>query len=318
MKDKIGIIILNYNSYELVIKCVNSIIKHEKKTPYTIYIVDNASTDESLYKLRMKYSNFINIKIINTKINGGYSYGNNCGINEAKKDDVKYVVIANPDTYLENNAISILLEFIEKNKNVSIAGPELRQPDNQKQFARKKATFWRVIFDKFPFRYIKRIPINLKRTIEWEGKGNFIFDGMVAGCFFVVRIDDFSCIGLFDEDIFLYYEEAVIAYNLSKIGKKAAIVPEAKVFHDHSTSTKKEGMAFIYFYYRISEFLLLCKYVHINKLQKTIIYLTEIIWGFLYFVVKNRLLSSYVEFRKILKMVNIGEYKKANPILYRK
>lgn len=315
---EIGIVILNYNSYETVVKCVSSILKYEKKIRYTIYIVDNASTDGSLHKLHNHYSSLSFIKIVDAKINGGYSYGNNCGINEAKKDGVKYIVIANPDTCLENNAISKLIEFMKRNETVSIAGPELRQPDAQKQFARKKVTFWRAIFCKSPFRYISIIPDKLKRTTDWEGKGDFIFDGMVAGCFFAVCINDFNETGLFDEDFFLYYEEDVIAYNLSAIEKKAAIVPAAKVFHDHSTTTKKEGMTFIYFYYRISEFLLLCKYGHINRAEKTFIYMIDIIWSFLYLAVKNRLLPRHLEFRKILKEIYTGDFKKANPMLYGK
>ena len=315
---KIGIVILNYNAFESVMKCVYSIFKYEKKRKYNIYIVDNASTDGSMKRLRAQYSGFPNVKIIDAKVNGGYSYGNNCGIDEAKKDGVKFVVIANPDTYLENDAISKLIDFLENNENVSVAGPKLRQPDGQKQFARKKVTFWRAIFCKLPFRYINIVPATLRRTIDWEGKGNFIFDGMVAGCFFAARIEDFNTIGLFDDDFFLYYEEDVIAYNLNEIKKKAAIVPGAKVFHDHSTTTKKESMEFIYFYYRISEFLLLCKYGHINIFEKAVIYSMYTIWSFLYLLIKEKSFGRHLEFRAILKKICVGDYKKANPKLYGK
>ena len=159
-------------------------------------------------------------------------------------------------------------------------------------------------------------PQKYMRDIEWEGKGNFIFEGSVAGCFFIVRAEDFQTIGLFDEDFFLYNEEDVLAYKMKRVNKKGMIVPKAVVYHNHSVTTKKQGMSFIYYYYRISEFLLLCKYVHITTLQKIIVYLMNIGW-FYFYSLKEKEARQYIQrLKKIYKDIYKGNYEKANEALY--
>ncbi|MDD3999771.1 MAG: glycosyltransferase, partial [Bacilli bacterium] len=81
----VGIIILNYNSAEDTIKCIASIEKFTKIS-YKIYIVEGASKDNSFNILSDFFSGNNKIKIIQTKYNGGYSYGNNLGVKMAIKD----------------------------------------------------------------------------------------------------------------------------------------------------------------------------------------------------------------------------------------
>ena len=87
----ISIIILNYNAGDLLIKCVESIIKSNLKD-FEIILVDNASTDDSHTKCKEKFKN---IKLIPSKINWGYCEGNNIGLREAVGD---FIMILNPDT----------------------------------------------------------------------------------------------------------------------------------------------------------------------------------------------------------------------------
>jgi len=311
-----GIIILNYNSFECTLRCVQSILKNEKNDNYKIYIVDNASNDDSFCNLQKTYNCFDKVTLLESKKNGGYSYGNNIGIKQAIQDKMDYVVIANPDIYLENEAISILTDALDQNPEVGIAGPALDQPNGVGQFARTYYTFQKSIISKAPFRFFHFWPQKYMRDIEWEGKGDFIFEGTVAGCFFIVRTKDFQTIGLFDEDFFLYNEEDVLAYKMKQINKKCMIVPKAMVFHNHSVTTKKRGMPFIYYYYRISEYLLLCKYVRITILQKIVIYLMNIGWFYFYSLKEKEAKQYFQRLKRIYKYIYKGNYEKANESLY--
>mgnify|MGYP001048890872 CR=1 FL=1 len=81
LKKKIGIIILNYNSYDDTINCVNSIFNFSnEKRFFKIYVVDNASIDESGDMLVKKYNNYSNISVILNSKNTGYAHGNNIRI----------------------------------------------------------------------------------------------------------------------------------------------------------------------------------------------------------------------------------------------
>lgn len=70
---KVGIVIVNYNDSETTIKLLEMI--KEYKILESIVVVDNNSTDNS-YELLKKYENN-KIKVVNSKINKGYGYGNN-------------------------------------------------------------------------------------------------------------------------------------------------------------------------------------------------------------------------------------------------
>lgn len=311
MEIEIGIIILNYNSEKYTSRCVDSVLNKAGCYKFKIFIVDNKSSDDSLLLLHSKYDQIESVVIIHAAKNGGYSYGNNIGIKCAINENIKYIIIANPDTYLLNDAIYYLIKELEQNNDVSVAGPYLEQPDGHGQFARSIYTYKKAVFSKAPFRWIKYFRNRAKRDLEWKGE-LFSFEGMVAGCFFAVKVQDFRDEPLFDQSFFLYNEEDVIAYKLQKMEKKSVIVPTAKVYHDHAVTTKKEGMPFVYYHYRISDFLLLCKYANINFMQKIIFSMINILWFFLYCIKEQKARPYFIKMFRVYIEIFRGRYECAN------
>lgn len=116
----VSIIIVNYQSSNLVIDCVNSIFQKTKEISYEIIIVDNASNDNSVECLTKKFGN--KIKIISSKVNLGFGKANNLGERYAIG---KYIFLLNPDTILVNNAIKILMYSLKKNKDIGCVGGNL-------------------------------------------------------------------------------------------------------------------------------------------------------------------------------------------------
>lgn len=312
MSVQVGIVILNYNSFEDTIICIESILHQVKKYPFNIYVVDNQSIDQSVKVLSEKYFNYSNIYIINADRNGGYSYGNNIGINCALQDKCDYMVVVNPDIILLNDAVSICIDTLIDNSDVGIVGPLLTENSGLGQMVRKAITFKSFILNKSFFRSLTFFKGKELRNFDWDRKTDYKFDGIVAGCFMAVSSDFVKSIGGFDEDFFLYNEEDVLAYKLKKCGKKSMIAAAAKVFHAHAKTTRKSGMTFVYFHYRISEFLILRKYARINFWQKNLVYGMNIIW-FLLYSIHNKEAKRYI---KLLihkyNMIYLGQYENIN------
>lgn len=272
---RIAIVILNYNSFKETLNCVNSIKEFTQKYPYKIFIVDNASSDESRELLHAEYDNNDEIVIIENKINGGYSYGNNIGIECAKKEGYRYIFISNPDVILRNDAVTNIVDSLKEHSEVAIAGPLIYERKNMVQFARKEICFSYYI--------LKKLHIineqSLLRCYSWDSCNDFIFQGSVVGCFLCVDIEKFGDMPIFDNDFFLFFEEDVIAYKLKMRQLKSMVVGTAQVEHLHGEIIKRSGNTFADFNYRLSEFLVLKKYAGIGKIEQMICYvLANLFW----------------------------------------
>lgn len=267
----IGIIILNYKSATDCITCISSI---EKKTAvsYKIYIVDGCSPDDSYKVLSQYFETKRNVELLKSDINGGYSYGNNLGIKKAIADGADAILIVNPDIILENNAIDLMYHELIQSPDLAVTGPRILSKEGRDmQFASRLYTLTSFLCSKKPIAYIKNRRIYENRYYEYSYKADFVFQGMVSGCCFMIKAQDFKSIGLFDTNIFLYYEEDILAYKLFQINKLTKIVSAALVEHNHSNTVKKEGEAFVRFHRFYSSQYVLKEYAGISKLQFVII-----------------------------------------------
>jgi hypothetical protein len=111
----VSIIIVNYNTSELLKDCINSVLKKTQNVKYELIVIDNASSDCSI---KMMKNEFPSIKLIESKENLGFGRANNLG---ARYATGKYLLLLNTDTLLINNAINILFDFMEKDTKQTIA-----------------------------------------------------------------------------------------------------------------------------------------------------------------------------------------------------
>lgn len=288
----LGIVILNYNAFEDTIKCVESIV-NTCSIRYKIYIVDNASTNDSvIHILSYKNKHNYNIELIQCQHNKGYSKGNNEGIKSAIKDNIEYLLISNPDVIFLENSINCLASKLKENSKTIITAPYILGPNREyMQFALKKYTFKSFLFSKKPFFYLKR---KKYRFHNYNNNTDYEFTGMTSGCCFMIKAKLFDKLGMFDEEIFLFYEEDILCYKLDNFNYKTCIVSNARIIHNHSSSVKKESKAFNRYHRFISAKYVLTKYAKINLLE--IIYV--IIVQDLLFIMLSLVNSNY---RKILK-----------------
>ena len=101
----ISVVIINYNTFELTSNCLRSIYRHTSEIEFEIVLVDNDSSECSP---DLFLSEFPDIELVKSPINGGFAKGNNLGVERAKG---RYIALLNSDTELLNNALKIVVDY---------------------------------------------------------------------------------------------------------------------------------------------------------------------------------------------------------------
>ena len=235
----LSIIIVNYKTSKDLAVCLDSIQKYENNyRQYEIVIVDNNSADDGLKYVENK---FPFVRVVYAPRNGGFSYGNNIGI-EITTGDV--ILLLNPDTYLKDNSIEKLYNRMRSDPEILIAGPKLLYVDgrNQSYFTPKSyLTLWRLFCMEF---FLDRIFVKsnffnsyFKTYMDYD-KERFV--EQVAGAVFMFKRSLIDKIGLLDEDYFMYFEESDFCLQAVKKGYKLLYYPESKVIHIAGQSSPSE------------------------------------------------------------------------------
>ena len=240
-----GIVVLNYNDWRTTTNFVQRVKSYSSLNH--IVVVDNCSSDESWENLKSLSDE--KISIIKSDENRGYAAGNNCGIRYLRKKfpEVKNVIISNPDIYVADNDIKLLLHKLDEGYGMSTG---LIHNYNSKHGTKSLASnfCWRVpryndlIWNHLLLIYKVRrnifknsIYINLADYIDQK----CIDTECVPGCFFTISMNALDTIGDFDEDTFLFSEESILGYRLKNFGYKVCVLPEVEILHEQSTSINK-------------------------------------------------------------------------------
>ena len=224
---KNAIIILNYNDSDNTKKILKK-IKNYKILDYII-VVDNKSTDDSLKKLK----NFENekIKIIPALENKGYAAGNNVGIKYVLENfKVENIIISNPDIIVEEETISQLLNHLKK-KELAVIAPVVKEPNAISRGWRLPTFFSELVANRYE--------MNLLAYQEEDYQKELTQVEVVKGCFFIIKKEALEAIGLFDEHMFLYYEEIIMGKKLKAKNLKTYIDNKSTVIHALSQSVDK-------------------------------------------------------------------------------
>ncbi|WP_413307036.1 glycosyltransferase family 2 protein [Bacillus sp. 1P10SD] len=243
----IGFIILNYNTWEMTIRCVESISETCKKN-HTIYIVDNGSLNDSYHQLKKRYRDHKNVVLIQSE-NLGYAKGNNIGIRQAIKDGHDIITIANNDVIFLDESIEHMHNYLEKHENVAVVSPYILSPEGELQnlpSLKPLETLDYLLFNtklsKFAS-HSKKEQYNDKYYLSADSiKGDPIPIYKFSGCCFMARSEMLSKLGLFDEHTFLYYEEDILCHKMYRSGYKAYFLPESKIVHHHGLTTGKDNL----------------------------------------------------------------------------
>lgn len=221
----VSIIIINYNTFNLIVDCIRSIYSKTSGVSYEIIVVDNNSPNRDIEGLPQI---FPEIKLILNSTNAGFGVGNNLGSNSALG---KYLLFLNSDTLLLNNAINEFYLYMDKHPEVGICGGNLYQIDGRPgvSFERRLPGIIRDLDNLFFMLFSKaKFGKNLVHNFEDYA---LKINGYVSGADLCIPKDLFFQLGGFDDDFFMYYEETELTYRVLKSKREVHVIPQSKIIH---------------------------------------------------------------------------------------
>jgi len=237
----IDVIIVNYRTSGLTIKCVDSVIRSGITGERNIVVVDNDSPDDSIALLQAGLPQ--NVRIVAAEKNGGFGAGVNVGFHQTQAD---YLLVLNPDTYFEFNSVARVIDYMHVNRDVGLVGLDLVNPDGSRQYSARR--FYSVL-DVFA-RRVKQLGSLLRKRIDrhlmhdaWEIGSPFDAD-WVMGTGFIIRRDIYEKLGGMDESYFLYMEDVDLCARVWRAGSRVKCYPGAQLVHDHQRSSAAGPLTF--------------------------------------------------------------------------
>ena len=265
----VSIIVINHNQKELITSCVNS-IKERITYPYEIIIVNNSGEDLSHLKEQA---------VILPSANLGFSHANNLGVKHSKGE---YLLFLNADTVIRNDFMERLITDV-KDMDFGALGLKMYNEDGTFQLS-----FWEENTFKNE-RQNKKAEKKFKaRDTEYISDVEKMHSSLtgvdwVSGAAMVIKRDRFNAVTGFDEDFFLFYEDADICKRLNEAGNKIYFYPHSDIIHYKGENVNPEFSSSTYFYSKQSQLLYYRKH---NSLTDRFLLRTYLIlrFGFKYLI----------------------------------
>jgi GT2 family glycosyltransferase len=224
---QLTISIVTANNKKLILDCLRSVYDTSKGLRTEIYVVINASSDDSEEAIK---KNFPEAKLITNQKKLGFTHNHNMVI---RKAEGKYILVLNDDTVILNGALKKMAGYMEASPNVGILGCKILNSDRSlqwscgKSFNHKFGNFKSVFMTAFlPF--LPKKHLKSTQEVSW-----------VTGACLLVRSEAVRDVGLLDENIIIYFEDGDWCYRMIKAGWKVVFYPQAEIIHYHGQTRKK-------------------------------------------------------------------------------
>lgn len=212
---RVCIVVLNWNGWRDTLACLSSLGRLNHDDCHTM-VVDNASTDDSVERLREAYPS---LEILQSGANLGFGGGCNVGIRLALERGAEYVWLVNSDATVDHEALTALVEVADRDAQLGAVGSVLYEADDP-----SRVQLWGG----------GRVNLWLGRSTHCLAPGRIDF---VSGASMLLRTAALRDVGLFDaERFFMYWEDTDLAFRLRRAGWGLAVAEHSKVWHRQSAS----------------------------------------------------------------------------------
>lgn len=232
---KISIIIVNYNSHNLTIDCLTSLISFCDLSSSEIIVVDNGSSEPGLKKL---IKNFSEVNFIQNNKNLGFSKAVNVGIRHSKGE---YILLLNNDVYFTSDILKKPLNTFNENSEIGIVTIKCKYPDNRVQVT--IGSFPSILRDLHTLFFLNKIlseklnkklfptlfpDMNKTQEVDFCWGTYFMFKKSILKTLNNNKLND---------DFFMYAEDLVWCYQFKKNGFKIKFLADVSIFHIHGGSS---------------------------------------------------------------------------------
>ena len=238
----ISVIIVNYNVKEYLAQLLLSLERALQTISHEIIIVDNHSIDGSVQFLKDK--NF-KVRIIENDENLGFGRANNQALKICKG---KYVVLINPDTVVQEDTFSRMIDFFDNTPDASVATCKIIDPagnfsvDCRHSIPTPSVALWKVLglSKLFP-----KSRIFGQYNMTYLNSDQIYSIPAISGSFMMMKKEVLDQVGLFDEQFFMYCEDIDLCHRITQAGFKIYYFPETQIIHYKGESTKKDNLDYV-------------------------------------------------------------------------
>ncbi len=255
--EYVSVIIVNHNTAGLLMQCISRVLESRFDQPIEIYVVDNASTDNSVSLVK---SSFPMVKTISSDRNLGFAGGNNLALQEilanvpADADrQQRSVLLLNSDCFVEIDTIRMTSCFLDQHPDAGAVGPMLVLRNGEldlacrRSFPTPASALYKLsgLARRFP-----KSPRFARYNLTYLDPAEVAEVDSVVGAYMHVRLAAIDDAGLLDESFFMYGEDLDWAFRIKEHGWKVFYNPEARALHYKGASSSRRSYRLIIEFYR--------------------------------------------------------------------
>lgn len=220
-QKQLHIYVLNWNQADITVGCVRSLVNLSSPIPFSIFIIDNGSIDNSV---EIFNQTFPDIEVLRTDANLGYQGGMNVGIQHGLKSKVDYLLLLNNDTIADPAMLTELFRLFPE--DADLVSPGIYFTDKKNKLCSLGGNFNPIFLE-----------VMGSPSAEYEPPSNIVKYEFLPSHAWLVKSSVFEKIGLFDRDFFpIYYDDLDFCLRMNREGYKLYLIPQAKIYHLGSMS----------------------------------------------------------------------------------
>ena len=219
--EKVAIVILNWNGRQMLSAYLPSVLQHSRDDA-TVYVADNASTDDSLAMLR---EHFPEVRLIELEKNWGFADGYNKALRQIEAD---YYLLLNSDIEVTHHWLIPMIELLDSHQDIAACQPKLLSIFDKDIFEYAGASGGYL--DKYGY------PFCRGRIFETVERDNGQYDNQAdvlwaTGAALMIRSKDYWAVGGLDGRFFAHCEEIDLCWRLRIRGRRIVCLPDSYVYH---------------------------------------------------------------------------------------